>query len=71
MARTYRAEGQKLAKLLRRLFVFLAVVICYYWFPELHWGFYAALLVIGYAAAEALGALWTKKRREAGKSHKV
>lgn len=62
MAKTYYAEGRKLAYLLRGLFIIGGLAI-YFCIPGLHWGFFFGILIGSIIVADILGAIWTRKRR--------
>lgn len=63
MARTYYAEGRKIANVLRGVFILLGLFI-YFNVPNLHWIFIIIIIIGATIIAELVGALWTKKRRE-------
>ncbi|TLS54177.1 hypothetical protein FE782_02185 [Paenibacillus antri] len=67
MARTYKAEGRQVAKLVRGLFAVVAMLLYGYAFPDLDRSVLVAILAVGWVAAE-LAAWWWVRRRRAAKA---
>lgn len=63
MARTYKAEGRKIAYFLRGLFI-IGGLSLYFSIPGLHWGFFFGILISSVIAGEIIGGMWTRKRRK-------
>lgn len=68
MARTYKAEGRQVAKLVRGLFVVVAMLLYGYAFPQLDRGWLVAILAVGWIAAEVAAWQWVQRRRVSAKS---
>ncbi|WP_194541028.1 restriction endonuclease [Paenibacillus sp. JZ16] len=69
MAKTYKAEGQQLAYVLRGLFT-IAALSLYFINPKLHWGVFVGVFILGLVVAQWVGAAWTRNRRANKKSMK-
>ncbi len=67
MARTYKAEGRQIAKLVRGLFVVVALLLYGYAFPQLDRAWLVAILAVGWLAAELAAWLWVQRRRASAK----
>lgn len=68
MARTFKAEGRRLAKWVRMAFAGVAVLLYGYAFPELDRKWLTLILAIGWIAAELAAWWWVRRRRAAKQS---
>ncbi len=68
VARTYKAEGRRIAKFVRGLFVVVAMLLYGYAFPHLERGWLVAILAVGWIAAEAAAWWWVQRRRASASS---
>ncbi|HZG55051.1 hypothetical protein [Paenibacillus sp.] len=63
MARTFKAEGRRIAKGVRLAFVVVAMLLYGYAFPELDRKYLTAMLAAGWISAELAAWWWVRRRR--------